>query len=571
MKILENREKCLRYAFAILLFAFCIVFLMNSWVPRYPDPFGYLANAAGLSGYNWQDTTMQIQRVYAAGYSLLLVPFFWICKSFVALSKCAYFLNICLFVIYYFILCRIADSILEDIFSKNVRSIICFIICLYPSNIYNIYTITPEILSLFLTSLLFFLMIKFNSTKNIKLMYIAAVIVGYFILVHSREIVIFCAFSLYVIYLAFIKDIDLKDFLKILLLLGISLLIYKTFNKYINNNILNIMKLPDGAYTPNSLESQLNKSHALFTMAGIKQLIKNICSQSFYIQTSTFGLFFVGIFYLIKKTFLNLLKKDGTAYYIFILLCILGMILLSAFFFINAERFDQIMYGRHIETIAPIIILVSFNGITNIIGDVISVLLTLFVGIVTIRRVSSLTFLGSIPRTICGWELFYDNMQTDNIWLLILCVLVILIGLSFIVIKKYNKILFVELIGLMCVFSLASFNVINREVSDNNLTRASYYQLVIIMQYNNKKVYSTVGKYNYIVQLMAYSEHVTVLKDDTLNNNQGDYIIYTEKNLDHMMSDSFKKLKLELSNKGRIYIFGEKYIKYVENIGYEFE
>lgn len=156
MKILENREKCLRYAFAILLFAFCIVFLMNSWVPRYPDPFGYLANAAGLSGYNWQDTTMQIQRVYAAGYSLLLVPFFWICKSFVALSKCAYFLNICLFVIYYFILCRIADSILEDIFSKNVRSIICFIICLYPSNIYNIYTITPEILSLFLTSLLFF-------------------------------------------------------------------------------------------------------------------------------------------------------------------------------------------------------------------------------------------------------------------------------------------------------------------------------------------------------------------------------------------------------------------------------
>lgn len=123
----------------------------------------------------------------------------------------------------------------------------------------------------------------------------------------------------------------------------------------------------------------------------------------------------------------------------------------------------------------------------------------------------------------------------------------------------------------MCVFSLASFNVINREVSDNNLTRASYYQLVIIMQYNNKKVYSTVGKYNYIVQLMAYSEHVTVLKDDTLNNNQGDYIIYTEKNLDHMMSDSFKKLKLELSNKGRIYIFGEKYIKYVENIGYEFE
>lgn len=570
MKILENREKCLRYAFAILLFAFCIVFLMNSWVPRYPDPFGYLVNAAGLSGYNWQDTTMQIQRVYAAGYSLLLVPFFWICKSFVALSKCAYFLNICLFVIYYFILCRIADFILEDIFSKNVRSIICFIICLYPSNIYNIYTITPEILSLFLTSLLFFLMIKFNSTKNIKLMYIAAVIVGYFILVHSREIVIFCAFSLYVIYLAFIKDIDLKDFLKILLLLGISLFIYKTFNKYINNNILNIMKLPDGAYTPNSLESQLNKSHALFTIAGIKQLIKNICSQSFYIQTSTFGLFFVGLIYVIRQTFLNLLNKKEDKYYIFIFLSISGMVLLSAFFFIFPKRFDHVVYGRHIETIAPIIIMIAFIGIKSIFENIMSVLMTLVTGLITFRQVSSLTFFGTIPRTICGWELFYDNMQINDIWIIILCVVVIFVGLFLFFTRNNKKLLLVELVFMTIIFLISSYKVINRELADNELYRAPYYQLTDIIKYNNKKIYFTEGKYNYIIQLISYDKQTNAIKDDDLSNLYGNYMLYTENNLDYMSSNSFRKLNIELKD-GNIYISGKSFIEYLNGLGYTFK
>lgn len=575
------KNKKIRIGLSIILFLSGLIFIKYDWLPRYPDPFGYLANAAGIAGYDWREQAGLIQRMYAAGYSIILVPFFLICNEYMILSKCIYVLNIIFLNIMYWILCLISDDILKECTSYMSRTMICFIICMYPAFFYNVYTITPEIFSTLLLCIIVYWVIKYENTKRIVFLYFSVGIAAYLVIVHSRNLVILLSLLMYICYLTILKYIKIKDLCKLFILFLFAVIIYFYVNSYISENLLYIQKVSEIKYVPNSFGSQVNKFQYVFSINGIKNFIENIISQSCYIQTATLGSFFWGVYYLIKRSIQIILiqgqdKKEN--YVVFCILGIIGMLFLSSFFFMNPTRLDQYVYGRHIESIVPIALLFAVKSIgeeKKSITTIFMIVITLILCKLTYLRLTIVSPETAIPRTIVAWDIIYD-LLIENYQNILVMGMVSVIGLVLIelVRRKKRGIRYILFLFVVFMWVSTSLSALNRELKENSSKRTIYLDLMNLMNFKSKIIYSEDSSYDYLLQLLVYDEGIQVFdyEENKVDNLEGEnYIVFTKEEYKGKFLNNFKQIDIKLNGKEKVYIYGEEYIRYAEELGYCFK
>lgn len=585
-KIFINRkESLLRLICIIALVLFASIYFQVKWLPRYPDPYGYLSNAAVLAnaGYDWSSVTQEIQALYAGGYSICLVLFFWLAEDFLTLTKYIFAFNlICLCVLFY-TLCQISNYILYNV-NSIYRTLLCFAICVSPACFYPIFTVTPELLGMTLFAKLLHCLIKIEYRKvHTDILYLAGLFLTFFlILVHSRYLIVWACYFVGTVILVFQRRI--KPYVGGIgfFILSIEVYLYRCFTKFLSTNVFAISN-SDIAGTPNTLETQILKFFKyILNGERLNSVIENIITHSFYLIFSTYLLLAFFIIFCVKETRQIVLKRKINVFNVFAILSFWGILLLSAYTFMNPKRWDHLLYGRHVESVLPVIILISVCELQNEMNgrkrflkiSLVTAIFCILAGSLVKYRIVSENLTRSIPRTIPSLEFAYDYLKEDSEYFVVLgmaaAIVVIMLG---ILMKRYgNKQIFLYLILILIIINQirSTNNAIRREEYDNVSQREPYLLFEKLMGYENLNIYATEnGSYNYLLQLIAYKKPVTVVADEEIQDivqTETNYVIYDQSGK-ASVTETSALVDIE-SIKGNIWVGGSEYINYLQSLEY---
>ena len=228
-----------KFEILFIIFLACILFLYFfsnlkniSVIWELPDEAGYLYNAAYFAKKDWTSYASLGTAYFGYGYSLILVPFFYICKTGVELIKVAIILNYILVVCIYFM----QIYVFSKIFSKHnmyIISVVAFISNLFPYVMVSANKVLCETFLLFQVWLIAIMIYKLIST-NKKLYYvIVAIAAVYVYYIHARAIAVTgVVIILVVLYASMNRDI------KRILIFSISLCLSYYVGNLIRESIL---------------------------------------------------------------------------------------------------------------------------------------------------------------------------------------------------------------------------------------------------------------------------------------------------------------------------------------------
>ena len=563
-------------AFTIIILFAVICEFITIWLPRYPDPFGYLANAAYFTSFkfNWSSVVACIQRLYAGGYSLILVPLMCIAKDYQTLSILTWGINLIFISILFYFLNKICDYILCDI-SYIYKTVLVLVICISPQCFYNLYTVTPEIACMAIFSAITYLVCKIEREDSNRIyIIIGAILSCIMLLFHSRFIVIFLAYNLFIIISINKKKIDIISAIMAVVICIGGFILYKYYTNFLKINVFSIINSIGG----NTIEAQSSKIRYLLSREGLWSFVSNIITQLFYIIVITYGMCIFLIMSLLKNIKYFFCRKSIEADKVFVSLCFIGLLVISSFFLIKPSRIDHIVYGRYIESVVPVGIFFALSEATKNKNEIVkkgfqfSICLCIFAPYLIVNRISDLSLDKIIVRTALGISLFYDLISENiNAFIVVGKLAALLIGFTMFLFcyqKKYSKKILLVLVLICQIFSTKS--VMEREIDENRNIRMPYLQLQEIFDYQDVDIYVIDGQggYNYLVQLMAFEKNVKVITLDEV-----DAII--QGNEAYFIYDQYKKYKGNNSKKinnigvkGYIWVGGNDYINYLQELGY---
>ena len=352
-----NKKGILPLVLTGVIFLFSIRNIMSlSQIRVLNDEFGYWGIAAYFSGRDWSEI-MSTVPFYSCGYSLLLVPLFLLKASPFIMYKLAILLNAVLLSLSFLIAIACGKKLFKRV-SSEIIVISCFVLTMYTNNIVQSQIAWSETLLYFLFWLLTFLMLKFLESDKIKYLIFFAIILGYTYMVHQRSIGIVFASSIFFVILCFLKKIKIKKILIFLLLvLGIFLV-----QSLVKDDLYTYLWDLENMLSGNDYPERINKLSSIFSIAGIKVLIKSTAGKIFYLLVSTFFIAGWGGIRLFKESicFLDVKKREDSLIFLFIFLAILaniGVAIVGTYTPVFEERIDYTIYGRYMEaTIGPLLL-----------------------------------------------------------------------------------------------------------------------------------------------------------------------------------------------------------------------
>lgn len=413
MEQLINRikDKYILVFFIFLILIFSLKYINQLSVPTFlNDEIGYLANAALLSGKDWSGIT-RISAYYSYGYSIVLVPLFFLIKNTSHLYKAIILLNVFFYIISYYL----SFITIKDLFRKidsRVVAFICGIVSLYSANIYNVnYAWVEPLLYLVFWILIYQMnqIYKFKNNKNILLL---SFFLFFMYTIHQRTVGIILVGCLCIICLYINKNIDKRKIILFFLSIAIFMLIGALLKQYIKGYLWSNAVTEKIANT-NDYAGQITKIIAIIQSPSlIWNLMRGIIGKYYYLIISTGSIITFGIIKVInemKKTFIE--RRQINIVYLFMVLSLFIMMTTSSVFFITAERFDTVLYGRYSEfAMSPLFIcgMISFLKKDFSLKDIIINVVILLVAYFSTKGFLSGTKNYIFPCTVNA-SLFYDR------------------------------------------------------------------------------------------------------------------------------------------------------------------
>ena len=346
------KEKAGEYKYAILFIAMLFCYYMYSMSKVYgfellPDEFGYWNYAAFLLGYDWSNI-VSLGSYYSFGYTLILYPILKFFENPILAYRIAATLNFVLLILSYFAVVHLTKKLCKK--EKQLPYLFTAIAILYPSWIFYARITMAEIvimsMYIFICTLLYDYLEK-NKASTLVLLVIALI---YIYTVHMRTvgILIAAAMTLGIHLVVGSKRFSAKKML--IVLAGIGLFIGAAYIKtYISKEIYVYSSKEN--FATNDYAGQIEKIKRIFSGQGFQNLVISFLGKVFYLGLATFGLFYAGIGYCIKK-----LIKSRHPFYLFVLLSTLGEIgITSIACGVGGSRIDGLTYGRYNEQILPIL------------------------------------------------------------------------------------------------------------------------------------------------------------------------------------------------------------------------
>ena len=162
------------------------------------DEFGYLNNAAYLVGFNWKEVASKIG-YHGFGYSVILIPLFYICETGVELIRGGIIINYLLIYLIYALQISAFSKIYPDI-KKTYICIASFLVSLNPYLMANANKITCEVM-LTMWLLVMTRCLIWTLEKNKKICFtILSFVSSYVFFIHTRAIIALGVMCLLIIY-----------------------------------------------------------------------------------------------------------------------------------------------------------------------------------------------------------------------------------------------------------------------------------------------------------------------------------------------------------------------------------
>lgn len=348
-KILKNEKFILTLMCLITLISRCLLIFYMDGPFIYADEMGYWSHAANMAGLQWSiDGTAW----YSYGYSILLVPLFWITHDMSILYKMALFLNAVMSVISYLFCYSIARKLTPKLETWLV-GVISLIVIMYPSFIAHSYIAWSETALFMFVWFLFWLVIKYEEKHTLWSAALIGLTAGYLYLVHNRTIGLMVACAMIAVIMVFLKRMRWQDAGAIILMLLAVYLINTPIKEALNVKFTaNFM----GTLRGNDISGGMKKIQKLFSPDGVVGFLYSVSGQLWYLIAATGILILWGIGGCIETL---VRKKEHVLFYGFSLLAFAGMFSISSLATISAYkadfsqrvRLDPLFYGRYIECI----------------------------------------------------------------------------------------------------------------------------------------------------------------------------------------------------------------------------
>ncbi|MCK5829193.1 MAG: hypothetical protein KAH20_02720 [Methylococcales bacterium] len=359
--MLKNNERQL-IPYVLSIIAGSVVFAVNSNITGpmiQPDEGSYLAIAAAIAGY-----PNDLAGSYYAGYSVLIAPAFWLAVEPQDIWNIVRVINAILFSFTYFGLYLLAKYFSPSEALQH-RVIAITVVSLYPAWVIIAGYSSSQVA--FAPVFLFTMLAYLRAIDRGGLSwFLLGLISGFLYWIHPTAIVCNIAVVLGGFYIVFQKN-RFKVFVIFLLTLGGMIFIYRLGIAFLVENHMSTSGLSPSYHYP----SVMYTLSPLLSLEGIREVTARIAGQVFYFSIGTVGLFWLGLFaltpnlnQLLNPITNNLFHKNAFA--IVIWFSLVGTIMLTALMFtsvVEAQRFDQWIYGRYVEgLVAPILL----AGILNI-------------------------------------------------------------------------------------------------------------------------------------------------------------------------------------------------------------
>jgi hypothetical protein len=309
----------------------------------FADELGYLGNARYLSGVahmpNLRNTSF-----YHFGYSLFLLPAFWLILDSITTYKAVIITNALLISTLYFALYYMLGILFE--IPKKISSIISFGCCLYPAFILQSNTAWSEnaFIPFYAIFILSFCVLIKKKTSSASILF--GVVAGFLYTLHPRALSVIPISILYLFILGWAKVLPkFKALTAVLIILVIFFI-----TRMVNHHLMVIGWGGEGEF---HISNMLMK---LTSVGGLKNFILELTGQLLYLILSTYGLFFIGalfvIIYIWKKFSAD--PREAINDYKFNMLLLLattslGIFFASNFIMMDKTRGDHFIYGRYNE------------------------------------------------------------------------------------------------------------------------------------------------------------------------------------------------------------------------------
>ena len=364
MQNLKRKEKIvigISIVLLILIYLRNIEELTNIIVTN--DEFGYWGIAAQFAGKDWS-SLLETTPYYAYGYSLLLVPLFWLNVSSEVMYQLAIIMNVCFIIGSYFLCVSCGKKLFPEI-NRGIILAVSFTVTVYTNTVVQAEIAWSETLLYFLYWLVFWTVINLyeKATFGKSVIFVFANV--YLYMVHQRSIGVIVSSVIIVFLFAVFRRIERNNIFLMLALCAICLIVHKLLKSYAVNNIFT----GDGMVSMNDYSGQMGKlAYSFGSFSGFVDLLESICGKLYYLGAATLLIGFYAAWMSIK-IIINLVKELlakrtlenvslNSCIGIFLFLSFGASFLIDVIAMNNAQgRLDALIYGRYMEyAIGPILL-----------------------------------------------------------------------------------------------------------------------------------------------------------------------------------------------------------------------
>ncbi len=335
----------------VMLFGIAVYSVCNAYgFLLHPDEYTYWAYAAFVSGFDWSDIT-SLGMYFSYGYSLILIPIFAFCKNAVMAYRMAVGINFIFLMLSFICLVKTVKAV-QDSQRIPVTWFAAAAVC-FPGYLFYAQMTMTETLLILLYLVIGMLLYLYLENGRLQTLFLLLVVMMYLYVVHMRTVGILLS-GLVVLLFHMLFGQGKK--LHVLWTVGVVGILFAASSILKDWSFANVFGGMNQEFVSgNDYSGQLEKIKYIFTWTGFYDFVISLIGKFLYLGLSTYGLFYWGVYSLIRTLFDKTerhIRRDFSAY---ILLGMCAQIAIATIYLLNMGAVSDYTYGRYSEIVIPYI------------------------------------------------------------------------------------------------------------------------------------------------------------------------------------------------------------------------
>lgn len=484
-----------------------------------PDETGYWAAGAYFAGWDWQGV-MRLSPYYGVGYGLFLAPVIAIFREPLAIYHAAIVENVILWIFSYWVLLYLAKRFFPKA-SAAYCCLACFAAIIFPAYLYNTQTTYVESCVVFVFLINCALLANISEKPSCIKMMLLGILTILLFLLHQRTIGVAIALVMTLGLLLLRRKIKPRHIIAFFVILLTALLVAVL----IKNNVVANVYQNSSHSEYNDFSTQTQKVAEIFSLNGFFKLLVNCIGRVMYLGGASLLLVYWGMYYTGRDIIYGMgLKKSYSQgqssaimqcaeIKVFLFLCVLASIGISAISMIEGNRLDHVIYGRYSEYVLAPILMIALMYLPRAqrkeLKIIVFSLVQLGLAVATYIYMAGLNYASFSPYAIASVYGFPSLPKLDEkiqftIWISILAIL--LSAAIILLIANRQKSEVVKNAGIVVaviVWIFIGVSTCNKSIYTQSKTEQDWYEF-------SKEVSEIVGNQNvyYIVDESEYFTNV---------------------------------------------------------------